>query len=72
MTEWIKCSERLPERETYCLAVYRNKFLGFDHQAIKCLYRTDEYWISEAGYRYLKQNITHWMPLPDAPEVEGC
>ena len=70
---WISVKDRLPEPGLRVLATDGN-FVG-------------ESYISTAGnwYRYGtpwtvawkdwskdKTTVTHWMPLPDAPEVEGC
>lgn len=60
---WIKCSERLPEprfaREWYLVALESGcvKTLAFE--------KTENRW-HETG-----SPVKHWMPLPDAPEVEG-
>lgn len=63
---WIKCSERLPEPGLRVLAT--DGIFG------------GEAYISVAGNWYRnygmpwtvdKATVTHWMPMPDAPEVEG-
>lgn len=62
---WIKCSERLPEDGNYVLG-----YMAYGQcSVLKC----------EGGRLYTagcwvplpKNAVTHWMPLPDAPEVEG-
>lgn len=59
---WIKCSERLPEprfaREWYLVALESGcvKSLAFE--------KAENRW-HETG-----SPVTHWMPLPDAPEVD--
>lgn len=65
MTEWIKCSERLPEKYVNVLvANRRGKQYDIDKAWWNGMYfdrcGKKPYW-----------NVTHWMPLPDAPEVEG-
>ena len=62
---WIKCSERLPEKSVNVLvANRRGKQYDIDKAWWNGLYfdrcGKKPYW-----------NVTHWMPLPDAPEVEG-
>ena len=61
---WIKCSERLPEKSVNVLvANRRGKQYDIDKAWWNGLYfdrcGKKPYW-----------NVTHWMPLPDAPEVE--
>ena len=75
MSEWIKCSERLPEESGTYLTInmdrpylnmypihYSAKWRGWD-----CLDYTD----GELEARAYEMKVTHWMPLPDAPGVEG-
>lgn len=66
MTEWIKCSERLPEeRDGFVLAYLIG---GTIEQLIWC---ERGWWECSSGYFCPRDHVTHWMPLPDAPEVEG-
>lgn len=66
--EWIPVSERLPEDSGYYLVVYRDKYNGsisiaFD-MYVKC--KAGEWWEND-----FMRDVTHWMPLPEAPkEVE--
>lgn len=62
MSEWIKCSERLAERNQWVLwldgeKTMRTPFVHVDRINEK----------NEAFFNYL-HNYTHWMPLPDAPK----
>ena len=57
MSEWVKCSERMPEDGVPVLVtdgfvVLIGSYDGFDGG--------DYYWTEFA---------THWMPLPEPPEV---
>lgn len=74
MSEWIKCSERLPEESGTYLTInmdrpylqmypirYSAKWRGWN-----CLDYTD----GELEARVYEIKVTHWMPLPDAPEVD--
>lgn len=63
VTEWISCKQRLPE----------------DGQIVLVTGRTGEINLARRDKRYFDfgENITtsvgpvtHWMPLPDAPEVD--
>ena len=53
MSEWIKCSERLPEEKVVVLT-----WDGYD---ICTAYRVRDYWNDTIGWP------THWMPLPAPP-----
>lgn len=57
MSQWIKCSERMPDAGVSVLVtdgfdVIIGSYDGFDW--------VDYYWTEFA---------THWMPLPEPPEV---
>ena len=62
MPKWISVKERMPETEgkyIVCTAkssVYCTKFKSYGDIGV---FKTD-----------MNTHITHWMPLPDAPEVE--
>ena len=63
--EWIPVSERLPENEgTYFC-------LGHNGTPFVCLLRNKKYegkiWLRSTGTKRVV-GITHWMPLPAAPE----
>lgn len=63
MSEWIKCSERLPEprfaREWYLVGLESGCVMTLAFE------KTENRWHETGSF------VTHWMPLPDAPEVEG-
>lgn len=66
MSNWIKCSDRLPRINQSVLVVrignVANMFL-----------KKDGLWYSDGyGVECLKgfDDITHWQPLPDAPGDE--
>lgn len=73
-SEWISVEERLPENEKPVLAYY-----GFDNDGDGDLgmmfigtlsyfcFDHDPHW-QHAGCNLV---VTHWMPLPEPPEVEG-
>lgn len=58
---WIPVSERLPEHSglVLCIADGRTELKFWDYISKKWL-----------GYFYIDtpQNVTHWMPLPEAPK----
>lgn len=60
MSEWIKCSERLPDKGS------KGDFLVWvDNGKTKW---TGIYTFDEDSWGFLQ--VTHWMPLPPAPEEE--
>ena len=60
MSEWIKCSERLPKPNTRVLICNRDK-------EIKCaLYQE----LIGFGYIPFYGEVTHWQTLPQPPEDE--
>ena len=58
--EWISVKERLPEKPMKCL-VYtkRGEYGGYE-----ITYYNEGFYLQYA-------NVTHWMPLPDEPEVKN-
>lgn len=63
MSEWISVKDRLPNYGDDCL-IYINKEIHFAH------YWQDDFYQPYTSYnsRYIKKNITHYMPLPKPPE----
>ena len=72
MSEWIKCSDRLPKIEEWrsTFIVYGSPKCGShcnDFQVMEAYYRReDKCW--EFGEYDCPINVTHWMPLPKPPE----
>ena len=61
---WIPVSERLPERDGFYLVLENvNQVAGYYHWCKVFGWNTD-------GGRTNIQSVTHWMPLPEPPEVE--
>lgn len=67
-SKWISVEERLPEYGKYVLvADERNRFIG-----LFSLEKTEENYVFWRGMRNWTMDviaITHWMPLPQPPEV---
>ena len=61
---WIPCTEQMPKDNEYVL-VYCSAD-GFYN--IDCLY--DGSWLEAADYYEEDVIVTHWMPLPEPPEVK--
>ena len=64
---WIPVAERMPERDVQVLGWYKdNPFSQYRHGVVAW---NGNGWVFVYAHRYVT-NVTHWMPLPDAPEVE--
>ena len=60
--KWISVEERLPEHEDRVLVACRTKKGA---QSINLAYHSDGFWHGQGSM----SGVTHWMPLPDLPEV---
>ena len=69
---WIPVEERLPENGVRVLAFNmraKNKYIGIWTRE-KDPGDGNDCWFDSAGWWYAFDEITHWMPLPEPPEVE--
>lgn len=72
-TEWIKCSDRLPERGQEVLA-YNENFNCYEVTSYN-YYLTDKYEpvgelfkkLEVSNLMWQNNEVTHWMPLPEPP-----
>lgn len=62
MNQWIRVNERLPDRGQK--VIYYFKLLGM----FIGVYEGDNTFSSRSGV--LCDDVTHWMPLPSAPECD--
>ena len=62
--EWISVDDRLPEEKVNCIVHYQHAYYNKDgYWAIGfCFYDGEKFRIDPA------YKVTHWMPLPLAPE----
>lgn len=77
ISDWISVEERLPEKITNKVLVYcKNGYIGFGHYEN---FRGVEDWYNLENGKPFREwdledcetyEVTHWMPLPEAPEVE--
>ena len=77
---WIKTSERLPEEGQDVLICYRRDFGNGKHRNFITIgkVRTPKYITNYWPFGYywdvptqaMIWHVTHWMPLPELPEVE--
>ena len=82
--DWISVKDRLPKKDGKYLCVCKGFIGGYEYIEVlsysKNLYKVDEYdfasfkgkrgfysYNSEWGY-INKNNVTHWMPLPELPK----
>lgn len=72
MSEWNKCSDRLPYDDQMVL-VPINKGIPFTEILICRYIKCGRPMFRHYGFLGVKDftDVTHWMPLPDAPEVEN-
>lgn len=63
--KWIPCSERLPEKDVSVLIYAAGHRVTAYFDAVKGVFRLTE----TDGLFYLPSAVTHWMPLPEPPEV---
>ncbi len=65
-TKWIHVCEGMPEENEPVLTCFRTK-QGLGVPTIRSLVHGG--WLNEYGIMCPYKNVTHWMPLPDMPEV---
>lgn len=72
LPRWIPVTERLPEYGVRVLAT--DMYEGDDYTGIRTREEypddADGCWYDEMGRWYAIDDVTHWMPLPKAPEVK--
>lgn len=62
MSNWIKCSERLPSRELDGVAI----IVTVVTHGGRIVSETDS-WVG-GTFDFWKEKVTHWQPLPTPPE----
>lgn len=60
MTDWIKCSERMPENMDTVITSN-----GFD---IGCQWWDGDSWQEWSSHDAVPGDVTHWQPLPEPPQ----
>lgn len=66
---WISVGDRLPEFDTYVLVFGPHRFLTKPRHDVAALSPQGSWW-SDALDDYCPVEVTHWMPLPQAPATE--
>ena len=69
--KWISVDERLPERYTPVLGGIKKD--GTETYIEHVVIFDGSWWAKDTGVYYddVGGMVTHWMPLPEPPEVEG-
>ena len=67
---WIPVSERLPEDRVTILAAFNNREIltAKYYKYYSGFGSVENYWRIEGWH---SGNVTHWMPLPEPPEVQA-
>lgn len=71
--KWISVEERLPEVSDLVLVIANGKpraNVELHNAVLIASYWGDEGWIADGFDGWDKINVTHWMPLPEAPKEE--
>ena len=79
MSDWISVEDRLPERvhtldpdplwsAPFVLAYNKGSYSGCDLAIAYCDTEDDKWYEPEEHWELT--HVTHWQPLPDAPEVK--
>lgn len=62
MSKWVKCSERMPEE--------LEDVLVSDGRSVEVMYlRLGLWYVTSPDSAICGDEVTHWMPLPEPPEV---
>lgn len=77
MSDWIKCSERLPDEDSYVVAA-KHYGSGMPPDAAVCWFIHGRFCLHDDGLSASNYDggacismdfqVTHWMPLPDPPK----
>lgn len=67
--EWISVEDGLPDDLDYVDILINAKRrvvdVEFDSES-----KTWSYWKARVGWKEIKNNVTHWMPVPQPPKGE--
>ena len=72
--EWIPVEERLPENDVMVIGYTPCDgfmFVGYYHEEKKYDWRQWYIVTAMRSTKVMKKKVTHWMPLPLAPEVKN-
>ena len=63
---WIKCSEKLPEKDQEVLFVGRVS--SRERWVFSGVYDGTHFWCDDGWWQ--DERVTHWMPTPELPEED--
>ncbi|MDU9394590.1 DUF551 domain-containing protein [Pseudomonas sp. zfem002] len=66
MSQWIKCSDRLPGNELNGMAV----IISVSHCSRGLIAETDVWLNAKRGFAFWGNRVSHWQPLPAPPGAE--
>lgn len=71
--EWISVSDRIPEYKQFVLFCVKSDqlqifYLGWIESGSELKSKKDEWYADSAFDWFDKEQVTHWMPLPEAPK----
>lgn len=69
--EWIKLEDRKPPNDVYVLVAHYHHHKTHPMYFIEIASRFNDQWVDNKDgevINFKKSIITHWMPLPDAPQ----
>lgn len=72
--EWISCEDKLPGRyETVLIVVLSHNGYGDPvyYVTIGSYHHVGHKWLSFTGSIHPSERVTHWMPLPNPPELRA-
>lgn len=64
---WVPVTERIPERDVQVLGWYKDN--PFSQYRPGVVAWNGNGWVFIYAHRYVT-DVTHWMPMPEAPEVK--
>jgi hypothetical protein len=68
--EWISVQERLPEPQINVLLARPPEYRQDTVRIMRLIGGYEKYWVDYDGLTSPLHSYSHWMPLPEPPEVQ--
>lgn len=71
--KWISVNDKKPDVNTWVLCFLKQE-RAYGGQIQVCKFREADKWSKEPYFEHYRNgfpDVTHWMPLPNKPEMEG-